>query len=149
VLPAEFTRIPDDWETGFAALVKAVEHIDAHPEHWAQNIYVRRIYADELAEWQPYRRNAPALQPGVAACVAGRACLQAGDVPGSRDGEAVVVAGRRQSAGERARALLGLTVIEAGRLFSSGNSRRDVQRICEQVAEARGVDWPVPLPAWA
>lgn len=109
-------------------LRRTFEHIDAHPEQWHQGCW---LHQDE--------------ECGTVACVAGWACLLAGDEVAS-DGLVLTPKGQRIPVDARAANLLGLTYEEAGALFSANNTRWRLHTIAQRIAQRAGLHWNMPAP---
>ena len=120
-------------------LRKVLDHVDAHPQEWNQGT------------WIVQTRNVD-QSCGTACCIAGWASLLSGDEPEFEpmlgltatglvyEARAATVAtdNGERFISRRAQELLGLTSVEADELFAGGNSRAQVQRIAEQIAERAG-----------
>lgn len=99
-------------------LRKVLDHIDAHPEEWRQEVWVSKTPC------------------GTAHCIAGHAVVLSGGqfvtLNRVRIGEKV------QNVHNVAADLLGLDDRTADDLFDAGNTREDIQRIAERIAERAG-----------
>jgi hypothetical protein len=109
-------------------LRKVLDHIDAHPEEWDQEVY------GTLTDASPC---------GTAFCVAGHALNMVGrfTLGNHPNGGTMMLDGRAAlgaEVGDAAADLLGLTEAERRALFSMFNSRESVQYAAERIAERAG-----------
>ena len=111
-------------------LRKALAHIDAHPDEWAQSSWATRTAASSC---------------GTAFCLAGHAVAMSGgdlhwDELSGLASDVTMPGGSPMSIQDAARDALGLTGIEAHYLFAIKNSRAGIQFIAEAIADRAG-EW--------
>jgi len=115
-------------------LRKVLDHIDAHPQEWNQDLWgVNFPLYDQWAS-KEYTRC------GTAFCIAGHAVTMAGAEPVWEDDGTmnfVYYEGQRVFVSDLARQLLSLNYGEVT-LFDSGNSREVIQEIAEEIAARAG-----------
>lgn len=123
-------------------LRKVLDHIDAHPEEWAQGTWAQRSYPLERHVRELNRGRAvelPVPACGTAFCIAGHAAVMAGFTvswPSDATSSALLTSGDHIE--DVARDELGLTAGEARVLFWGRNTRAEVQRIAVGIAERAG-----------
>lgn len=143
-----------------ALLRKAVEWVqeqdrlgrESREREWDQGTWARGVagYVADGVKVLGVRYLPVDVSCGTACCVAGKICLVSGDrfvtskKGGMRPGQLVHV---EQVVGpdgwvwtimERARALLGITELEAAKLFASNNDAANVLRLARSIAAAHG-----------
>lgn len=128
-----------------ALLRKTLEHITAHPHQWDQEVWVRRR-TEEDAKFLAFAYRAPETECGTAYCLAGYVALADGRIDtGSLDpGQTWSITKDGVPIDVYARDRLGLTLVQADRLF---NSLNDLYSLWGLAAEftADGDD-PIEIP---
>lgn len=126
------TNLPPLPVPNLPLLRKVLDHIDAHPDEWNQN------------EWGIQTERSSC---GTAFCIAGHVAVMSGAEPvWDIDGSMVHVRrpnGQPTPVGVYAAEQLGITWEESGSgyvpgLFAGHNTREDIQRIAERIAERAG-----------
>lgn len=109
---------------------KVLDHIDAHPEQWQQDLYIGKT------------------ECGTVACFAGWTVLLSGGVPHHWSGRSddvtaeVIFDGNEESVSYRAQLLLGADRWVREDLFDVYNTREDLGRLVEEIFGPR----PKPTP---
>ena len=119
-------------------LRKVLDHIDAHPTEWLQEIWGTDHAIVTSTGEVDFDLTLDVSECHTAFCIAGWAVFLDGTHKISFQAGGMVVDNFHFSAGGVAQQLLGLTDEESGALFHYGNKRADVQAIAKRIAERAG-----------
>lgn len=129
-----------------ALLRKTLEHITAHPHQWDQEVWVRRRTAGD-ARYLAFAYQVPETECGTAYCLAGHVALADGriDIDSLDPGQVWSVTKDEVPIEVYARNRLGLTEIQADRLFSFGNDLYMLWRLASDFTAFSADPIEIPL----